>query len=439
MQDESRPLETYEEAVKYLLKLRRFGTKLGLQNISRLLDQLDYPQRNQRIIHVAGTNGKGSTCYILEQAFRTAGYKTGLFLSPHLHSFRERLQINRQIISRENTVTLVNQVRAVCQSLPQDNRPTFFEMLVAIALLYYQQEACDFTILETGMGGRLDATNIVDPFATVITNVGLDHQAWLGNTVEEIAREKAGIIKENCPIYTGATGKARKVIQEQADRLHAPLTVVDTQSHPALSADCHPSLQAPFQQQNLALALALLTDANTQLKLNKWEKLKQGALRTTCPGRVQLMRRAENPGIQYLLDVGHNGEAMKALLSALQSRFKAASISVIFGALEDKSWPEMLTSLNDITKSLAFVPVRSARALDPNKLLAWCQRHRPGSLAHAYPSLADALASLKTELVVITGSFYLVGEAMSALDPITYPDDERALNEYHPPSSPSPA
>src|SRR5687767_2507193 len=211
----------YPEAIKFLYELQLFGAKLGLENTFRLAELCGNPQHRLRFIHVAGTNGKGSTCAMLESIYRAAGLRVGLFTSPHLISFRERIQVNRQLISEQQVVERVNAMKEV--NFPKAQHPTFFEVVTVMALRYFAVEGCDLVIWETGLGGRLDATNVVRPMASVITNVQLDHEKWLGETIERIAAEKAGIIKRRVPVLTSADDPtARTVIAGAASREEAP-------------------------------------------------------------------------------------------------------------------------------------------------------------------------------------------------------------------------
>src|SRR5438105_3300298 len=210
---------TYSDAIKFLYELRLFGTRLGLENTRYLAELVGSPQNRLRFIHVAGTNGKGSTCAMLESIYRTAGLRTGLFTSPHLVAFGERIQVNRQLISEREILRLVGEMKMLLKSFPPEEHPTFFEVVTVMALRYFLEQNCDLVIWETGLGGRLDATNIVTPMASVITNVQYDHQKWLGDTLASIATEKAGIIKSGIPIITATdTPEALPVIAETARR-----------------------------------------------------------------------------------------------------------------------------------------------------------------------------------------------------------------------------
>src|SRR4051794_21832938 len=186
---------TYAEAIQFLSSLQLFGAQFGLRNAFRLAELGGNPQNKLRFIHVAGTNGKGSTCAMLESVYRAAGYRVGLFTSPHLVSFRERIQVQRELISEQDVVRLVAQVQGWLKTCPGPQHPTFFEVVTVLALRYFAEQHCDLVIWETGVGGRLDATNIVTPLAAVITTIQLDHEKWLGSTLPSIAAEKAGILK----------------------------------------------------------------------------------------------------------------------------------------------------------------------------------------------------------------------------------------------------
>src|SRR5947209_5332365 len=198
---------TYPDAIQFLYDLRLFGLKLGLENTFKLAALAGNPQKQLRFIHVAGTNGKGSTCAMLESVYRAAGLRVGLFTSPHLVSFRERIQVSRQYIAEADVVRHVQELRPLFKDFAEDHHPTFFEVVTIMALRYFAEQKCDLVIWETGLGGRLDATNIVTPLASVITNIGIEHSEWLGHTVEKIASEKAGIIKPGVPVITAARAK----------------------------------------------------------------------------------------------------------------------------------------------------------------------------------------------------------------------------------------
>src|SRR5436189_5139420 len=218
---------TYAQAIQFLYDLRWFGAKLGLTNTFKLAALAGNPHHGLRFVHVAGTNGKGSTCAMIESIYRAAGLRVGLFTSPHLISFGERIQINRRPISEQDVIQLITQLQPLLAQFPADHHPTFFEVVTVMALSRFAAEKCDLVVWETGLGGRLDATDIVTSLASVITNIQYDHQQWLGSTLTSIATEKAGIIKPGVPVFTAADApEALAVIAETASRPNAPLTIV---------------------------------------------------------------------------------------------------------------------------------------------------------------------------------------------------------------------
>src|SRR5688572_16731256 len=222
---------TYADAIQFLYDLQMFGSRFGLENTRRLAELAGNPHQQLRFIHVAGTNGKGSTCAMLESIYRMAGLRVGLFTSPHLVSFAERIQVNRQVIPEPEIVRLVSEMRPLLKQFPTDALPTFFEVVTVMALRYFAEQNCELVIWETGLGGRLDATNIVTPLASVITNIDFDHQQWLGDTLEEIAAEKAGIIKPGVSVVTATTpGPALEVIRATAAKNHAQFIHVERES-----------------------------------------------------------------------------------------------------------------------------------------------------------------------------------------------------------------
>ncbi len=406
----------YTEAIQFLQGLQLFGAKLGLENTLRLAACAGNPQNRLRFIHVAGTNGKGSTCAFLESIYRSAGFRLGLYTSPHLIRFGERIQVNRELIPESEIARLATLAQEWIRDFPPGAHPTFFEVVTVMALRYFAEQRCDLVIWETGMGGRLDATNIVTPVASVITNVQLDHQQWLGDTLEQIAREKAGIIKPGVPVFTAAEpGAGLEVIAAIAKEQGAPLTVV----HREEAAPS--SLRGTHQRRNAALARAV-TEAFPVAP----EHIAKGLASTHWPGRLQLIERPN--GQKLLLDGAHNPAGIRALCAELARQTPA----VVFGALRDKNWQEMLTLLAGGMSSLMFTPIKTARTLMPEDVVPFCQKHFPAWPIRAHASVADALKAAADEpFVVVTGSLYLVGETLEALGLSPSPSaPERTLNEW---------
>src|SRR6267142_5150116 len=277
---------TYTAAIDFLCQLQIFGAKLGLENTRKLAELAGNPHHRLRFIHVAGTNGKGSTCAMLESIYRAAGLRVGLFTSPHLVGFSERIQINRQLINAAEIIRLVSEMQPLLTQFPAEQHPTFFEVVTVMALRYFAEQDCDLVIWETGLGGRLDATNIVTPLASVITNIGFDHQQWLGDKLEKIAAEKAGIIKPGIPVVTAIDApEALYMIETVAQKNGSPLTRVG--KNPVSGVPLAVSLPGDHQKLNAALALATVEVLKKQIPVVE-EKIREGLTGVNWPGRLQL-------------------------------------------------------------------------------------------------------------------------------------------------------
>jgi dihydrofolate synthase/folylpolyglutamate synthase len=441
----------YADAIRFLYGLRLFGARFGLDKTFTLAALAGNPQEKLRFIHAAGTNGKGSTCAMLESVYRAAGLRVGLFTSPHLISFRERLQVNRQMVSEADVVRLVEELREKSSEFcfpvaagpagagtpnematdRQDASPTFFEFVTVMALKFFAEKKCDLVIWETGLGGRLDATNIVTPLASIITNIGIEHSEWLGDTVEKIAAEKAGIIKPGVRVVTGARpGEGLEVIAATAQARRAPLTLVDaTQTkRPPLDTMELP-LHGPHQRLNAAVAVAAVRALAGLIPVSD-AALRDGLATVCWPGRMQ---RVQTPsGQTVLLDGAHNPAGAEALRVALEAEFPDARPAVIFGVFRDKDSASMCHSLAPLAGRLALAPVHCDRTEDPAKLVSACRAANPRAPIEVCASLKEALEKTAgAPFVVIAGSLYLVGEAMELLHLATAPPgDEKGLNEW---------
>lgn len=417
---------TYPEAIQFLYGLRLFGAKLGLENTRQLAALAGHPQEHLRFIHVAGTNGKGSTCAMLESIYRAAGLRVGLFTSPHLVSFRERIQVNRMLIAEADVVRLVAEMQPRLATFPIAGHPTFFEVITVMALSYFTQQKCDLVIWETGLGGRLDATNIVTPLASVITNIGLDHQQWLGETTAAIAAEKAGIVKPGVPVLTATSQPEALAVIEATAQLHgASLTNITTQNAVHIT---HPALVGKHQRLNAALALATVNALQSSLRVTE-AQIQTGLATVNWPGRFQILQR---PGGQTLvLDGAHNPDGAEVLAAALRATFPNVTPTLILGMLADKDWQTMCQRLAPVAAQIIVVPVKSERTTAPEELVAACRNATTQPIA-ASGSLEDAFQRVtNAPLVVVAGSLYLIGEAMELLGLTAGGDcSERRLNEW---------
>jgi len=436
---------SYAEAIQFLYGLRLFGAKFGLENTFKLAGLAGNPQKRLRFIHVAGTNGKGSTCAMLESIYRAAGLRVGLFTSPHLVSFRERIQVNRRLISEADVVRLVEQMQPWFQTFPADHHPTFFEVVAVMALKFFAEQNCDLVIWETGLGGRLDATNIVTPLASVITNVQFDHQQWLGDTLGKIAFEKAGIIKPGVPVITSAEEpEALATIEKTARERNAPLTVVTADVNPPQTAKISVALSRaaatlplPGEHQRLNAELALATVEVLQNKIPvSAAAMRTGLESVNWPGRLQLVIRPS--GQKILLDGAHNVAGAQALREALEKGFTAGKRTLILGVLQDKDWRHICDTLAPLAARIVAVRVSSERTADANELAAACRVANAAAEVTTVDSMSGALEkSADDEFVVVAGSLYLVGEALEILG-LAPGKSERALNEWQMASHPVP-
>ncbi len=421
---------TYSEAVKFLYDLQLFGSKLGLENTLKLAGLAGNPQNQLRFIHVAGTNGKGSTCAMLESIYRAAGLRVGLFTSPHLVSFGERIQVNRRAIGEADVVRLTDEMHGYAKEFPADAPPTFFEIVTVMALRYFTEQKCDLVIWETGLGGRLDATNIVTPLASVITNIQFDHQQWLGDTLERIAFEKAGIIKPGVPVITAVDDKgAFRILFETAREKGAPfwlITWAQTEKHPM--SGLHVPLFGEHQRLNAAVAAYTVKALAAQIPADD-QAIRTGLARVEWSGRLQLVERA---GQTILLDGAHNVGSAEALRTAMRTYFETRAPTLILGILRDKDCGPMCGILAPLAARILAVPVSSHRTAPPRELADACRTANPEAKIEACDSLAEALERAeKDRFVVITGSLYLIGEAMELLK--LSPGNavnERNLNEW---------
>jgi dihydrofolate synthase/folylpolyglutamate synthase len=418
----------YSEAIQFLYGLRLFGAKFGLENTFKLAALAGNPQEKLRFIHVAGTNGKGSTCAMLESIYRATGLRVGLFTSPHLVSFRERIQINRQLISENDVVRLVEELQPLLKQFSENHHPTFFEIVTVMALKFFAEQNCDLVIWETGLGGRLDATNIVTPLVSVITNIALDHQQWLGDTLEKIAFEKAGIIKNGIPIVTAIDDpEGLAAVEKTAKEKNAWLVKVNSEfriQHSELS------LLGEFQKQNAALALATIEILQKQIPVSQ-KQIEIGLQNVNWPGRLHLVEKPD--GQRFLLDGAHNVAGAKVLREAIHKIFPAEkNLTLVLGIFADKSWREICEILAPLAEKIFAVPVSSERSANPKELAEICRTANPSSKIFAEKSLADALKKTSTEkFIIITGSLYLVGEALEILGLSPAAENERGLNEWN--------
>jgi len=422
---------TYAAALEALARRQECRVRLGLARLRRSLARLGDPQKSLACLHVAGTNGKGSTCAILESVLRAAGYRTGLYLSPHLSDVRERIQVDGRPISRPGFA------RCLGRALAADpgEELTYFELLTAAAFLHFREEKTQAVVLETGLGGRLDATNAVPrPLASVITSLSFDHMDWLGTTLPRIAAEKAGIVKPGVPVFCADLPAAvMSVVRRRAAQQGTPLTVVrrpwktvsvrwrdNRQTLSDGSRRCELSLLGQSQGSNAALARAVLDGLRQALPVTEtaW---REGLCRVRLPGRFQVVRAA---GKTAIVDGAHNPEAIARLLDTLRaSPWGRRRVRWVLGFMKDKDRAAMLHLMAPRLRDVVAVAPPSPRALSAAELAAQLRRLAPRAATREAGSaeaavrgwLADAAAP---STAVVCGSFYLAAAALKALEDI---------------------
>lgn len=397
---------TYRDAIDWLFSTQMFGIKLGLEGPRHLLKEfLAYPAHTTKVIHVAGTNGKGSTCAMIDSVARAGGMRTGLFTSPHLIDYRERIKVSGVEIPEEDCAELLTDLRGICERM--ETHPTFFEITLALAMRWFRERECELIILETGMGGRLDATTAVPADVCVITPIGLDHMQWLGGTIELIAAEKAGIFLEGVPAVSSAQKPGAKfVLQKEANEKRCPIEFIEQplKGYPI-------ALQGPHQAQNAALALAALHQLGMRLD---YDVVRYGLSTVRWPGRFERFPATDRPEI--ILDGAHNPHAAEVLAETWQQQFGDGKATLLFSAVSSKDIGGILAVLAPLAERILLCPVDTPRAVSASDLAAELPESTPPH--RTFDTFREALdASLEhPEPILIAGSLYLVGEAKSWLE-----------------------
>jgi dihydrofolate synthase / folylpolyglutamate synthase len=409
-----RPPLTYKEALAWLYSLQRFGIKLGLENIERLLEELGLasvrasaafgtsPKIFGKVIHVAGTNGKGSVCAMIESICRAQGYRTALFTSPHLVTFRERIRVNGDMISEDAVANGLTTVRNLVANW--DPHPTFFEVVTALALKHFSDTRVEIAILETGLGGRLDATNAVRSDVSVITPIDFDHEKWLGKTLSEIATEKAGIIKPGVPVVSASQrAQAEEVIRARAGRCEAPIQLVTTPCENTPIA-----LTGSHQKENATLAIAALRVAKIDVDDSA---IARGLACIEWPARFERWDE------RTIIDGAHNPAAARTLAETWRGIFSTQRATLILAILSDKNLRAICEALAPISKFVLLPKIRSERATDPEELAKVLANIAPPLPCSIIPSISEALhlARANPNPILITGSLHFAGEVLAHL------------------------
>ncbi|HBE45277.1 MAG TPA: bifunctional folylpolyglutamate synthase/dihydrofolate synthase [Deltaproteobacteria bacterium] len=420
-------MKSYDDVLQYLYNLEKTGIIFGLDNIRWILDTIGNPHARLKTIHIGGTNGKGSVATILSYIIKDAGYKVGKYTSPHLVSFTERIAINEQEIGEDDVIRLANHIRRSIESVQERHSFTFFDFTTSLAFEYFNKNNVDVAIIEVGLGGRLDSTNVIEPLVTVITNVNYDHTDYLGKSLEDIAKEKSGIIKKGVPVVTGADGSIVHIIEATAKELGSPVYMFGSDffykkigenkmSYRGLNKtfpQVDIKLKGDHQFVNVSIALCVVEILlSSGFSINEASVFK-ALSEVTLKGRLEFIK--DKPLI--LLDCAHNPSGIYSLYEYLKTYHKDRRIIVIFGVMKDKDYHSMLDTIKACANTVILTRPQIDRALLPD------------SMKHVIPDavLTDNVKSALLEakkhaygddMIVITGSFYTAGEAKELINEI---------------------
>ncbi|MBI3400577.1 MAG: bifunctional folylpolyglutamate synthase/dihydrofolate synthase [Acidobacteria bacterium] len=400
------------DPLSYLFSLEHFGIKLGLDNISTLVARLGHPERAFRSIHIAGTNGKGSVTAMVDAAIRAAGHRSARYTSPHLVDLSERFVIDGRPVAREALIAALADVRDAAESLRADGslavQPTFFEVTTAVAFELFRRAGVETAVLEVGLGGRLDSTNVVSPIATAITSIAFDHEQYLGFTLADIAFEKAGIIKPGVPVVVGDLAPEAAAVIARVARQHGAEIIQ------ASATDAEPfaiGLRGRHQVINAAVAMRLLEVLNAQGLTVPRSAVARGLADPGWPGRLDLRRLPD--GRELLLDAAHNPAGAAALASYLRER--RPPLPLVFAAMRDKNIAGILAPLAPVIDSLIVTRASNPRSADPSAIVGHARAVAPSLVVSIAPSPAEALALAwrKSPAIVVAGSIFLLGDVLS--------------------------
>ncbi|MCR1876479.1 bifunctional folylpolyglutamate synthase/dihydrofolate synthase [Paraclostridium bifermentans] len=426
----------YNEALQFIHESHKFGMRLGLDNIKKLLELLGDPQNNLKIIHVAGTNGKGSTCSFISSILKESGYKVGLYTSPFLETFTERIRVNGENISEEEVGKIVSLIKEKIEIMVSEgySYPTEFEIVTAMAFYYYNQEKVDFVALEVGLGGRYDATNVIDkPVVSAITSISLDHTGILGDTLGKIAFEKGGIIKEDCPtIVYPQQEEASEVIknicaEKKSKYIECDFKNIEIKSSNINSQiyncningkelrDLEIKLIGAHQIKNSIVALNVIEYLNSIKITNiSEENIRKGLLETKWPGRIEKI--SENP--MFIIDGAHNEEGAKSLANSIDKYFENKNKILVIGMLEDKDIESVLDLLIPKFNKVITTTPDNPRAIDANKLKEKIERYNIEVTCE--PNIKEAVdyalkISNKDDVIISAGSLYMIGNVRTII------------------------
>ena len=421
--------DTYEQAIEWIHARLRLGIKPGLSRMEWMLEKLDHPERRIKTIHVGGTNGKGSTVTFLRSILECAGYRVGTFTSPYFEHFNERISINGQQITDQELVYLTNIIKPLADELEgaELGGPTEFEVITAMSIYYFaKMSPVDVVIYEVGLGGRFDSTNVIHPLLSIITSIGLDHTAILGDTYEEIAFEKAGIIKSGVSVITGVKQpEALEVIRSKATEMKSSMYQLEedffTSSRKSLKSGEQFTFSSMFKtSENLEISMigshqvdnASLAVMAAQILTNYYSFLieefhmREGLKQAYWPGRLEIL--SENPFV--LIDGAHNEEGINALASAIKTRYANKKVSILFAALKDKKLDKMIKTLEEVAHQLIFTSFDFPRAATAEELMAVGNNKDKKTITVHYQNFLHQKINqlVEDEILIVTGSLYFL-------------------------------
>lgn len=415
-------LMNYQEALNYISSVNWKGSRPGLERISELMNKLGNPQDCLKFIHIAGTNGKGSAAAFISNILRTSGYKVGLFISPFIEVFNERMQINNQNISDEELAEITEYIKPFAEKM--QDLPTEFELNTAIALVYFSRNNCDIVVLEVGMGGEFDATNIIkSPEVAVITAIGLDHVEYLGDTVEKIAATKSGIIKPGCEVVLYRQSQnIIDVIDKKCTETGASLHISNPANLKLVNSDIDMQefetsdygrltihLTASYQKNNLAVVLTIVDVLKKKGYHIDNDSVKLGLSQTYWPGRFEILQKDPI----FLVDGAHNPQGIEATAASLRSAFKDKKIIFVFGVLADKNYNEMLDTIAPLARCIICVSPTNSRALSVADLANEVRKRNleavPCDTVRAGVDKALSMANAD-DVICAIGSLYMIGD-----------------------------
>ncbi|MBN2602779.1 MAG: bifunctional folylpolyglutamate synthase/dihydrofolate synthase [Candidatus Thermoplasmatota archaeon] len=416
------------ESIRWLNSYSRFGIKLGLERIKNLLELMDNPQNYFRVIHVGGTNGKGSVCHFISSILFQNGYNVGLYTSPHIQEINERIVVNKKKISNKELSNLAKKIKPLVEQIENIDPPTYFEILTAMAFQYFKDKKIDFAVIEVGLGGRYDATNIVTPSVSIITNVTYDHKEILGKRIGKIAYEKSGIIKNNTPVVTAALGEALRIIENVAKENNSIVHRISKKNIKRICSNdtCQDfvikgtlkqyfvktKMLGEHQGQNIAVALGAVELLQMNGVFISDSGILEGIEKASIPGRTEIVRKSP----MVLLDGAHNPAGIKTLKHTLENDFFYKRIILVLGILADKDIDKMLSTIVPLANIVILAKPKNDRAWSINQIRKKLEKMGffteiieindvKNAVTHALSIAEDQ------DIICVTGSLYTVGEA----------------------------